>query len=69
MLMTLDTTGGGRARFNPNLYADGKAWPSLFATLSLLGSMEKCGCITILVTTAYGQACSWVFPVVTGLAA
>ena len=23
-LMVLETTGGGRARFNPNLYADGK---------------------------------------------
>jgi hypothetical protein len=24
-LMTLETTGAGRARYNPNLYADGKA--------------------------------------------
>ena len=24
-VLLLDTTGGGRARFNPNLYADGKA--------------------------------------------
>eukprot|EP00775_Hariotina_reticulata_P014582 gene14582-14713_t len=27
--MVLDTTGGGRARFNPNLYADGKVCMSL----------------------------------------
>jgi len=25
-LMVLDTTRGGRARFNPNLYAGGSAW-------------------------------------------
>ena len=31
-LVNLDTTGGGRARFNPNLYADGKVCLSLLGT-------------------------------------
>lgn len=28
-LMLLETTGGGRVRFNPNLYADGKVRPRM----------------------------------------
>ncbi|KAK9839472.1 hypothetical protein WJX81_004216 [Elliptochloris bilobata] len=31
-LMTLETTGAGRARYNPNLYADGKVCLSLLGT-------------------------------------
>lgn len=31
-LMLLETTGGGRVRFNPNLYADGKVCLSLLGT-------------------------------------
>jgi ubiquitin-protein ligase len=31
-MVNLDTTGGGRARFNPNLYADGKVCLSLLGT-------------------------------------
>lgn len=31
-LMTLRTTGGGRVRFNPNLYNDGKVCLSLLGT-------------------------------------
>jgi hypothetical protein len=31
-LMELETTGGGVARFNPNLYADGKVCLSLLGT-------------------------------------
>lgn len=31
-LLLLETTGGGRVRFNPNLYADGKVCLSLLGT-------------------------------------
>jgi hypothetical protein len=38
-LMLLETTGGGRVRFNPNLYADGKVCLSLLGTWH--GSAEE----------------------------
>ena len=31
-MVNMDTTGGGRVRFNPNLYADGKVCLSLLGT-------------------------------------
>ncbi len=45
-LMTLETTGAGRARYNPNLYADGKARtpfrnPTLTLTLHLLVAVRE----------------------------
>lgn len=38
-LMLLETTGGGRVRFNPNLYADGKVCLSLLGTFH--GSQDE----------------------------
>ena len=40
-MLNLDTTGGGRARFNPNLYADGKVCLSLLGTWHGGGAEEK----------------------------
>ena len=40
-LVLLDTTGGGRARFNPNLYADGKVCLSLLGTWHGSHASEK----------------------------
>ena len=40
-LLMLDTTGGGRARFNPNLYADGKVCLSLLGTWHGSHASEK----------------------------
>jgi baculoviral IAP repeat-containing protein 6 len=40
-LLLLDTTGGGRARFNPNLYADGKVCLSLLGTWHGSHASEK----------------------------
>ncbi|GMH45929.1 hypothetical protein BSKO_13893 [Bryopsis sp. KO-2023] len=40
-LMSLETTGHGRARFNPNLYADGKVCLSLLGTWHGVAAHEK----------------------------
>ena len=40
-MVNLDTTGGGRVRFNPNLYADGKVCLSLLGTWHGGGMEEK----------------------------
>lgn len=40
-LMNLETTGQGRARFNPNLYADGKVCLSLLGTWHGSAAHEK----------------------------
>lgn len=40
-MVNLDTTGGGRVRFNPNLYADGKVCLSLIGTWHGGGAEEK----------------------------
>ena len=40
-MVNLDTTGGGRVRFNPNLYADGKVCLSLLGTWHGGGAEEK----------------------------
>lgn len=40
-LLSLDTTGGGRARLNPNLYADGKVCLSLLGTWHGSDASEK----------------------------
>ena len=40
-MVNLDTTGGGRVRFNPNLYADGKVCLSLLGTWHGGGVEEK----------------------------
>mmetsp|Transcript_12872 Transcript_12872/g.31044 ORF Transcript_12872/g.31044 Transcript_12872/m.31044 type:complete len:482 (-) Transcript_12872:194-1639(-) len=40
-MVNLDTTGGGRVRFNPNLYADGKVCLSLLGTWHSGGLEEK----------------------------
>ena len=50
MLINFETTGGGRARFNPNLYADGKVsalgpWPWHCGGLSVV--MGPMGNVTI----------------------
>ena len=40
-LVNFDTTGGGRVRFNPNLYADGKVCLSLLGTWHAGHASEK----------------------------
>jgi baculoviral IAP repeat-containing protein 6 len=40
-LMVIETTGEGRARFNPNLYADGKVCLSLLGTFHGANAAEK----------------------------
>lgn len=41
MMVQFDTTGGGRIRFNPNLYADGKVCLSLLGTWHGSAAEEK----------------------------
>ena len=52
-LMTLETTGAGRARYNPNLYADGKARFPNCRTMHLL---HPAGLVHIQLVLTQAQA-------------
>ena len=47
-LMNMATNGEGRARFNPNLYADGKVSTLIFAYIFVLFSALLCHCFQLV---------------------